>query len=52
MESRILDVIAQPAINKDAYIGYGKFYNLFFGIGIAIVLVLIGLIVYFAVKKY
>jgi len=52
MESRILDVVASPVIDKDAYIGFGKFYNLFFGIGIAIILVLIGLIVFFALKKY
>lgn len=40
------------AFNKDEYLGYGSFYNMFFGIGIAISLLLIGLIFYIGgVKK-
>ncbi|CDW83708.1 phosphatidylinositol-4-phosphate 5-kinase [Stylonychia lemnae] len=48
----MLQVQAQPLIDKDSYIGFGKFYNLFFGIGIAIVLVLLGLVTYMGIKKY
>lgn len=41
-----------PLIDKDAYVGFGKFYNMFFGIGIALVIVLIGLITFMGMKKF
>lgn len=42
-----------PVINKDDYIGYGSFYNMFFGIGIAVTLVVTGLIIWIGfIKNY
>jgi uncharacterized membrane protein len=39
-------------IDKEAYIGFSSFYNMFFGIGVALILVILGLLAFMGIKKF
>lgn len=52
LEETVANPTAPSIFDKEAYLGFASFYNMFFGVGLALMLVIMGLIFFLGMKKF